>query len=658
VIVFPAAAMLAMVIEAARQVQVSSGGTKTISGFEFRAVHFLNALWIPADKGIETGVVLSSTKTSRKGKSMGKTWYTFRIVSYDREECTEHSRGAIGIGLGKDKTNQHREQTISQALECPTFKKTDIKALYSAIRTNGVNYGPVFQVLGNLRLDHQGGAVSEIRPCPDGDQIKNKLVNHNAYPLHPSIMDGLFQLVFAALSDGRGGYPAAMVPSYLGKMTLVIDSDAVCASCPEAECRTLLAYNQSGLLGYRGTESSVLGFCPRSKRVVCAMEGYQTTFVSSSSWTSANGGASEQAPELQLLSNLVWRPDLSLLMRGQLEQFLEAARAGDEAADDVDWQLNLLMRYYIHVALQKGHKGTGSSGVISDRAVGMLEPLLATLEEMDMNIPARIYHEQKLFQESQSARLALEQKLSTASRTARFYITLGQRALRQLELETEQQPPSEPEPKREASVEDQDLVEILLQEHLNSPHLLKPLGLVIDLLVHKNPLLHIMHVGWKADSDPGRYGRMLSGSRNGFCPWRRYDYVEISKEGLVQVDPGFAGDFERLNEDPLGLARERYDLVIVSQVRMEYFLILVGCYLRWSSFYIQRQIQKRSLDGFGHFSNRKRSTYSCSCFTLLWCFLTTQHDQRRLHCPAWHYAIDLSKDDICCQHCSRMVVRA
>ncbi|KAL2845826.1 hypothetical protein BJX68DRAFT_277264 [Aspergillus pseudodeflectus] len=444
VIVFPAAAMLAMVIEAARQLQGSSSSqNKTVSGFEFRAVHFLNALQIPADKGIETSVVLSSTKTSRKGKSMEKTWYTFRIFSYDREECMEHSRGTIGIGLGKDKTDQQREQTISQALECPTFKKTDINALYSAIRTNGVDYGPVFQVLDNLRLDHQGGAVSEIRPCPDGDQIKNKLINQNAYPLHPSIMDGLFQLVFAALSDGRGGYPAAMVPSYLGKMTLVIDPDAVCASCPEAECRSLLAYNTSAFFGYRGTESSVLGICPRSKRVVCAMEGYQTTFVSSSSSTSANDGASEQAPELQLLSNLVWRPDLSLLTRGQLEQFLEAARA----------------------------------------------------------------------------------------------------------------------------------------EHLNSQHLLKPLGLVIDLLVHKNPLLHIMHVGWKADSDPGRYARMLSGSRNGYCPWLRYDYVEISKEGLVQVDPGFAGDFGRLNEDPLGLARERYDLVLVSQVSTEYFLVSVTCIL-------------------------------------------------------------------------------
>jgi hypothetical protein len=72
---------------------------------------------------------------------------------------------------------------------------------------------------------------------------------------------------------------------------------------------------------------------------------------------------------------------------------------------------------------------------------------------------------------------------------------------------------------------------------------------------------------------------MISGSRNGYCPWLRYDYVEISTEGFVQVDPGFAGDFEPLNGDPLGLARERYDLVLVSQVSMEYFLVSVTCIL-------------------------------------------------------------------------------
>ncbi|KAL3448770.1 hypothetical protein BJX65DRAFT_317305 [Aspergillus insuetus] len=423
-IVYPAAAMLSMVMEAARQLQ-----DKTISSFEFRSVHFLNALQIPADKGVETNAVLSSTtKASRREIYMEKTWYAFRIFSHGREECVEHSRGTIGIEIGKDKANRQIEQTISQALECQTLQKTDIKALYSAIRTNGVSYGPVFQVLDNLRLDHNGAAVSEIRPCPDGEEIKTKLVSYESYLLHPSMMDGLFQMVFAALRDGRGGYPAAMVPSYLGKMTLFSNTNSSCASSPVG---SLLAYNESALLGYRGTESTVLAICPRSKRVVCSMEGYQTTFVSSSSSVSSSNGALDQAPELQLLSNLVWQPDVSLLTPGQLEELCKATRAGDAAAED---------------------------------------------------------------------------------------------------------------------------------------QLLKPLGLLLDLLVHKNPLLNIMHIGWKGDSDPGRYARILSCSANGYCPWMRYDYVKITKKGLIQVEPGFAGNFERVNEGLLDTGRDGYDLVIVSQL--------------------------------------------------------------------------------------------
>ncbi|KAL2784041.1 hypothetical protein BJX66DRAFT_344395 [Aspergillus keveii] len=565
-IVFPAAAMLAMVMEAARQLELSSSKDKTISSFEFRAVHFLNALQIPADQGVETSVVLfSTTKASRKETDSEKTWYTFRIFSYGREECMEHSRGSIGIGIGEVKANHQIEQTISQAIKCQTFKKTDIKALYSAIRTNGVSYGSVFQVLDNLRLDHKGAAVSEIRPCPDKEQIKTKLVNYEIHPLHPSTLDGLFQMVFAALSDGAGSYPAAMVPSYLSKMTIFNITSTGCALCPEKVHKSLLAYNKSALSGYRGTESTVLAMCPRSKRVVCSMEGYQTTFVSSSSSASPSDGASDQVPELQLLSNLVWRPDLALLARGQLEQLCEAARAGDGTMDDVDWQLHLLIRYYIQAALQRRHGGAGSSAVLSNGAVKMLKASLASLEEMDKDMPANIHDERDLIEESQRARLALEERLSTVGNTARFYITIGQRALHRLELEPESQG-IEQNSEIMAPEEDQNLLEALLQEHLNSQHLIKPLSLVMALLMHKNPLLTIMHVGWKGDSDPGRYARMLSGSANGYCPWLRYDYVEISEQGLVPVEPGFAADFERVNEGPLDLGRDRYDFVIVSQL--------------------------------------------------------------------------------------------
>jgi hypothetical protein len=446
--------MLAMVMEAARQLQVSSDQSKPISSFEFRAVHLLNALQIPADKGVETSVALSTTtKASRKEPYTEKTWYAFRIFSYGQEECVEHSRGTIRIGIGKDKdkADQQNDQIITQALKSQTFKKTDIKALYSAIRTNGVAYGLVFQVLDNLRLDHKGAAVSEIRPCPDKEQIKTKLVNYEIYPLHPSTMDGLFQMVFAALSDGESRYPAAMVPSYIGKMTLFNEPDTDCVSPPEKGHRSLLAYNESALLGYRGTESTVLAICPRSKRVVCSMEGYRTTFVSSLSSASPSDSASDQAPELQLLSNLVWRPDLTLLTRGQLERYCKTARDAGDVAGDVDWQLNLLIRYYIGVLLQKRAGDVGAAAVVSDRAAEMLESSLASLEKMDIKMLANIHDEQNLIQESQRARLALEERLSTASSVARFYSTIGQRSLHRLEPELR----IESEPKRNAPVEDQ-----------------------------------------------------------------------------------------------------------------------------------------------------------------------------------------------------------
>ncbi|KAL4935935.1 hypothetical protein BDV06DRAFT_233836 [Aspergillus oleicola] len=425
-ILLPAAAMLTMVIEAARQLQVSSDHGQTISSFEFRAVRFLNVLQVPTAQGLETSVVLSTTNSSYKDIYTKKTWYGFRIFSYGRE-CVEHSSGTIGVGVqlqkGENNANHQSEQTVTQAFETESFEKTDVKELYTAIRTNGVNYGPVFQVLHNLRLDDNGVAISEIRPCPDKAQIENKLLNYWNYPLHPSMMDGLFQLVFAALSDGGSGYPAAMAPSYLGKMVLFNNNEANCATCSGVGHESFLAYNKSAFLGYRGTESTVLAICSSSKRLACFIERYQTTFVSSPS-ASSSDGAFGQARELRLLSSVIWQPDLSLLTNQELGRLCE----------------------------------------------------------------------------------------------------------------------------------------------LNSSQILKSLKVFMDLLVHKSPLLKLMHIGWKGDPDPDRFARMLSGSTHDTWPWVRYDYVELSEEGLVQADPAFTDRFGGINKTPHDLGRHQHDLVIATQL--------------------------------------------------------------------------------------------
>ncbi|KAL4947728.1 hypothetical protein BDW69DRAFT_189927 [Aspergillus filifer] len=572
-ILLPAAAMLTMVIEAARQLQVSSDHGQTISSFEFRNVRFLNVLQVPTAQGLETSVVLSTTNSSYKDIYTKKTWYGFRIFSYGRE-CVEHSSGTIGVVVqlqkGENNANHQSEQTVTQAFETESFEKTDIKELYTAIHTNGVNYGPVFQVLHNLRLDDNGVAISEIRPCSDKAQIENKLLNYWNYPLHPSMMDGLFQLVFAALSGGGSGYPAAMVPSYLGKMVLFNKNEANCATCSGVGHESFLAYNKSAFLGYRGTESTVLAICSSSKRLACFMERYQTTFVSSPSASSSNG-AFGQARELRLLSSVIWQPDLSLLTNQQLGRLCEVARAGhdDNDSDDANWHLNLLIQYYVRFALQHAPPAVGFSAVLPGGIAGMLQPILASLEEMNPHMPVEVRKKQSYIQESPRFRQALEDKLSAVNSVAKFYISLGQRLMRRLVSENERQniaPQLQVEASVEAPVEGHGLFMELLQEQLNSSQILKPLKIFMDLLVHKSPLLKLMHIGWKGDSDPGRFARMLSGSTHGTWPWVRYDYVGLSEEGFVQADPAFTDRFGDINKTPHDLGRHQYDLVIATQL--------------------------------------------------------------------------------------------
>lgn len=530
-ILLPGAAMLNMAIEGVKQ--LSSSSDMTITGFDIRDIHFLNALQVPpTSPGIETQLSLSRQTTV---SADAQPWYKFRLFTYT-SEWLEHCNGSI-----RPQTEGQEPSAAPYSSELFSTSKTctedaQISRVYDSIRTNGVNYGPIFQTLSDVRIDRTGAAVAHVRPFSnDPRTIENTNIDFKPYVMHPSVLDGLFQMVFPALNEGGERDIPAMVPSYVKKLFISAD-----ASSPE-HAGQLQASNRSELNGFRGTLSKVIAMSPDGDKVLSYMDGYETTFVSQ---TGGTEGSDDQ--ERHLLSYVKWQPDVTLMDNKQLAQLCarEAPKI-DAASTAFNNRLSLLMRQYVDEIQEAIHPSWPDG--ISKELVGY------------------ITHETHLEDgEKAVTRAAIEAEIKDASKTGEFYVTRGQQLLQFI-----QQGAKASFPEVQGSDE---VIQGYLNERLASEHLAKPLGAFLSALAHKNPLMKILDVGagWQ---DVAPCAEILS--ENGQAPWAQYDYTERSQEDLKKAEERLSGLSDRVQFQVLdvdndaveqGFEEGSYDLIMATSV--------------------------------------------------------------------------------------------
>lgn len=279
----------------------------------------MNALRVPEDgDGIETQISLSSSNAKDPGNSRS---FQFRLVSFEAE-WTDHCRGSIDVEFEESDEAAWvgiiGGTKVMDTISAHCTETADTQNLYLTSKDNGVDYGPTFQVLDKVRYSLSGHAFADLITNPAG---KIKLPSHKTrtYTVHPSMLDGLFQLVFSALYQGGNVKFPTMVPTYVKALTIFPtgssseDSEMLQASCV------------SGFQGYRETSSDVVATTKRDGRIFATMNGYRTTFLSGGD-EALDMAASTERP---MLSHIVWHPDLDMLkpeeirtVCGSLEEYL------------------------------------------------------------------------------------------------------------------------------------------------------------------------------------------------------------------------------------------------------------------------------------------------------------------------------------------------
>ncbi|KAJ5207271.1 Acyl transferase/acyl hydrolase/lysophospholipase [Penicillium cf. griseofulvum] len=208
--VYPGVGYLIMAIEASRQL----AGEAKITGFQLRKVNIRRALIVPDTKeGIEVSLAMATVEDF---SASSRTWRRFQITSYNAssDEWTEHCTGHI---TGDHETasdpvdNDREEQEESRAREFKNFyanktctKSMAFKSTYNNLQTSGLNFGPLFRNLADVRASGYGlGKVVGSVTVPDIAQSMPKQYLHS-HLIHPATMDSMIHLMIAAVLDFTG----------------------------------------------------------------------------------------------------------------------------------------------------------------------------------------------------------------------------------------------------------------------------------------------------------------------------------------------------------------------------------------------------------------------------------------------------------------------
>ncbi|KAM7216063.1 Acyl transferase domain containing protein [Rhypophila decipiens] len=191
-IVFPAAGYLAMASEAVRQL---SGGTA--DAVSLRQVHLVSALILTSEA---TEIVLTM-RAHQLTAALDSAWYDFTVSSCGSQGQTgdsnwiKHCFGQVRVA------GSTSGKTTPEVQLHP--REVSSEKWYKAMSTVGLNYGPHFQQLDDIKASPvRNAAVARLR-SNSGLQQSVNTTSENLYCVHPTVIDSCLQLFTVALARGQ-----------------------------------------------------------------------------------------------------------------------------------------------------------------------------------------------------------------------------------------------------------------------------------------------------------------------------------------------------------------------------------------------------------------------------------------------------------------------
>lgn len=279
-VVYPGVGYIIMAVEACRQI---ADPALNITGLRLKDVSIKRALIVPDSKnGIETS--LSITKMDEASMQPSQIWSRFAISSYNPvgDDWIEHCTGYISIeyeakinpidnGLeGICEAAKWREMLNKTYEQCRS--PMDINSIYDNLVTTGLNFGPLFRNLGDVKGSGQNlGEVAATVTIPDIAKVMPKQFMHS-HLIHPSTMDSMFHHFLLSVLDltGKATLECAIVPVFVKEIWLS-------AKIPSAAGSQLKGFGKSTIIAYEKYESDIMMWDSTGDEGLVSIKGLRAT---------------------------------------------------------------------------------------------------------------------------------------------------------------------------------------------------------------------------------------------------------------------------------------------------------------------------------------------------------------------------------------------
>lgn len=217
-ILYPAAGMLIMVLEAALEVAEDTATKKKVRGIEFNDVSFDRGLVVPRDNTVETSLSMRPHELIPNRFH----WTIFSIPPGGTWQ--KHSFGDVTIvyedSAGAADDWQAQGEIFNDTAKRAS-KKLDVSAFYKQLWAIGMEYGNDFTNVIDAAVlpgEHRGLATIAIPDTKAAMPLGIEL----PHCIHPATLDAIFHLIFVALFEGNPMDEAA-IPVTVDRIYIAAD---------------------------------------------------------------------------------------------------------------------------------------------------------------------------------------------------------------------------------------------------------------------------------------------------------------------------------------------------------------------------------------------------------------------------------------------------
>lgn len=348
IIVYPAAAMIAAVLEGAQRLTED----RETLGYELEDVNMIKAL-ILADASTEVEIELRMRRLETKSVAEAtRPLYEFRLYSYCDGQWSQHCEGHVRVECKSDRTSfathDPRLEVLQQTMS--DFDRLSNEGLRTLTSTDlyehlfpkfGYGYGPAFQGLTNIYSDERAEACASIRPLKQ--EVKERLHIRHPHIVHPAALDAALQLAFVAASRGGTTNIPTIVPNRIHK--LWISNDGL--GFPEVNEVRLHA--SASMNHRRKMEASVSVLCAETDKLLMHVGSFEGKCISSA----ATNDTKQDQLMLRPCFRMDWKPDIELMSTQQVLNWcwekLELKASEEEVIDLQRTEFALLFHSILNV---------------------------------------------------------------------------------------------------------------------------------------------------------------------------------------------------------------------------------------------------------------------------------------------------------------------